>query len=228
MNDLHSDIKQNLENEIAEYKFFDELEDNIQNFKLKKIFSDDDNIYNFFEYVNDFKHRGLKTYFHSDSKEFRIAKNFGFNEFCLVELITEDSAQFVEILQNELKNLIKSIDEFDGDENYFVEQKNISQWSYAEELQSNLENFNLFINPKKYLEVTNGSFVIINYCDFEINSDLAIYYNIFSDNFGSEARINGVPTVIYDFDSEDLNELEDRLKNNLTNQLKNIRAEILN
>ena len=66
---------------------------------------------------------------------------------------------------------------------------------------------------------------IINYCDFAINSDLAIFYNIFSDNFGSEARINGAPTVIYDFDADDLKELEEKLSSNLSDQLKKIREE---
>ena len=108
-----------------------------------------------------------------------------------------------------------------------MEQKKIPSWDYTEKLINNLEGFELFISPIKYLEVTNGSFVIINYSDFTINSDLAIYYNIFSDNFGSEARINGAPTVIYDFDSDDLKELEEKLESNLAEQLKKIRREAI-
>ena len=107
----------------------------------------------------------------------------------------------------------------------FVEQKKIPSWAYIKKLLPKLEDFELFISPNKYLEVTNGSFVIINYCDFAINSDLAIYYNIFSDNFGSEARINGAPTVIYDFDADNLQELEDKLEHRLSDQLKKIRGE---
>ena len=181
-----SEVKQKLENEIAEQKFFNELEESIFDFNLIKIFQEDDNIYNLFGYVNESKHFGLKTCFHADTKEFRISKKFGLNEFCLTEFFTEDISKFIEILQSELKKLIDSIDKFDGDENFFVEQKQISKWKYSENLPECLENFQLFMNPKKYLEVTNGSFVIINYCDFKIDSDLAIYYNIFSDNFGSE------------------------------------------
>ena len=225
------EIKQRIENEIAEQDFFQNLKDDIADFRLNKLFRENnDNIYELFSYVNDVKHRGVKVYYHADTNEYRVSINFGLNEFCLTEFFTDKITLFVERFQLEMVNLVESINEFDGDQNTFVEQKKIPSWAYAKKLPLNLEGFELFINPSKYLEVTNGSFVIINYSDFAINSDLAIYYNIFSDNFGSEARINGAPTVIYDFDSDDLKELEDKLESNLAQQLKNIRkeAEMLN
>lgn len=201
-----------------------ELEEEILNFKLQRIFKKVGDVENYFSYDNEEKHRGLQTYFHIDTKEYRIKKYFGLNEFCLTELITENEDKFTELLKLHLHDMIESIDEFAGDENYFVEQKKISTWKYAENLKNELEGFELYFNPKKYLQVTNGSFVIVNYCDFKINSDLAIFYNIFSDNFGSEARINGSPTVIYDFDSDTLNELEEKIEMNLIPQLKRIRS----
>ena len=219
------EIKQKIESEIGEQSFFKELKTNIHNFTLKKILSEDDSIYAIFSYVNEVTHRGFKAYWHTETNEYKVMINFGLNEFCLTEFFTEKAAIFVERLQPELENILKSIDEFNGDQNVFVEQKKIPAWTYAQKLPVNLEGFELFLNPSKYLEVTNGSFVIINYCDFAINSDLAIFYNIFSDNFGSEARINGAPTVIYDFDADDLKELEEKLSSNLSDQLKKIREE---
>ena len=220
------DIKQKIENDVNRLEYFSNLQDIIHNFKLNKIFREVDNTYEIFSYYNDIKHRRIKTYFHADTGEYRLLVSFGLNEFCLTEFITEDINKFCSKLQAELKDVIKSIDEFDGADNVFVEQKKIPSWEYGKKLPDEVEGFKLFISPSKYLEVTNGSFVIINYCDFSINSDLAIYYNIFSDNFGSEARINGAPTVIYDFDSDDLKELEEKLNNNLAIQLKNIRDSI--
>lgn len=219
------DLKQRLETEIGEHSFFNDLKNEIYNFKLNKSFSEDGNNFEIFSYANESTHRGLRVYYHVDTNEYRVLVKFGLNEFCLTEYFTDKTNIFVEKFQPELKNILKSIDEFDGAKNVFVEQKKIPSWKYAESLPSEAEGFELYFNPKKYLEVTNGSFVIINYCDFSINSDLAIFYNIFSDNFGSEARINGAPTVIYDFDSEDLKELEEKLEQNLSNQLKKIREE---
>ena len=219
------EVKQRIENEIGEQSFFKDLKADLYNFNLKKDFIEDESKYPIFNYVNEVTHRGLKAYWHDETNEYKVMINFGLNAFCLTEFFTEKAAVFVERLQPELENILKSIDEFNGAQNVFVEQKKIPTWTYAQKIQTKLECFELFLIPSKYLEVTNGSFVIINYCDFAINSDLAIFYNIFSDNFGSEARINGAPTVIYDFDADTLKELEERLNLNLSDQLKKIREE---
>ena len=219
------ELKQQVEDEISKQSFFDDLKDEVYNFKLNRLFKEDGNIYEMFNYFNEETHRGFRVYWHADTNEYRVLIKFGLNEFCLTEFFTEKATIFVDKLQPELENVLKTINDFDGAQNVFVEQKKIPTWSYSQKLQTNLEGFELYLNPSKYLEVTNGSFVIINYCDFTINSDLAIYYNIFSDNFGSEARINGAPTVIYDFDSDDLKELEYRLEHNLLDQLRKIRKE---
>ena len=219
-------MKQRIESEIGEQSFFDNLKSDIYNFTLKKLFNEDGNIYAMFSYLNETTHRGLKAYWHAETNEYKVMVNFGLNEFCLTEFFTEKATVFVERLQPELEDILKSIDEFNGAQNVFVEQKGIPTWTYTQKLPTNLEGFELFLSPSKYLEVTNGSFVIINYCDFAINSDLAIFYNIFSDNFGSEARINGAPTVIYDFDTDTLKELEEKLNSNLLGQLKKIREEV--
>ena len=90
-------------------------------------------------------------------------------------------------------------------------------------MPATLEGFELFISPAAPVEVTNGSFILINYADFTINSDFVLYYNIYSDEFSGENRINGSPRVTYAFDAKTLEELEDKLKNNLANELKSIR-----
>ena len=223
-----SEIKRKIEDDVNSQGFFEDLKDDIYNFKLNRIFNDDGNVYEIFSYINESTHRGLSACWNADTNEYRILVKFGLNEFCLTEFFTDKAAIFVDRLQPELEGILKSINDFEGAQNTFVEQKKIPTWTYANKLQNNLEGFELYLSPTKYLEVTNGSFVIINYSDFTINSDLAIYYNIFSDNFGSEARINGAPTVIYDFDAEDLKELETKLNSNLSDQLKKIRKEANN
>ena len=223
---MTKEIRERIENDIKSLTFFNELKDNICDFQLNKLFREVENTFEIFSYTNEIKHRSIKIYFHADTNEYRVLKSFGLNEFCLTEFFTDNLNIFTNKLQTELEDIVKNISEFDGDQNVFVEQKQIPNWQYGEQLPKSIEKFNLFINPSKYLEVTNGSFVIINYSDFSINSDLAVYYNIFSDNFGSEARINGAPTVIYDFDSDNLKELEEKLDQNLVNQLQNIKKEV--
>ena len=143
------EIKQRIESEISEQGFFEDLKTNLHNFTLKKIFSEEDSIYAIFSYVNEATHRGFKVYWHAETNEYKVMVNFGLNEFCLTEFFAEKISVFVERLQPELENILKSIDEFDGAQNVFVEQKKIPTWNYAQNLQTNLEGFELFLSPTK-------------------------------------------------------------------------------
>ena len=109
--------------------------------------------------------------------------------------------------------------------NDFLREKKIDTWTYGKNLPATLEGFELFIKPTAPVEVTNGSFIIINYADFAINSDFILYYNIYSDEFSGETRINGAPHVSYAFDAKTLKELETKLKENLAAELITISGE---
>ena len=174
-------------------------------------------------YNNESQHKVIKTYYHEETKEYRVLFQIGMNEFCPAEFIIEDANKFHAKVEAKRDKLIDWIQNFNGSENIFVKQKGISDWQYAKDLPKELEGFELYIDPQKSLEITNGSFVIINYVDFTINSDLVIYYNMFSDDFGSEMRIKGTSVVTYDFDTKTLAELEEKLKLNLSNELKSVR-----
>ena len=219
--------KQIIKSEITGIDFFKNLKSNIYDFKLNKIFDEVDGNYEIFSYVNDNLHCNVKAYFHYETEEYRLQIKFGLNEFCLTDFLIESASKFAKMLQSDLENLIKSISHPEGIKNEFVEQKKIPSWQYGSKLLDNVEGFELFLSPRRYLEITNGSFVIINYCDFSINSDLAIYYNVFSDDFGSEARINGAPKVVEEFNAADLKELELKLEQHLAKQLQIIRTESL-
>lgn len=174
-------------------------------------------------YNDDQQHKVIKTYYHEETGEYRVLVQIGMNEFCPTEFIIEDIDKFHARVEAKREYLVDWIKDFNGSENIFVKQKGISDWKYAKDLPKELEGFELYINPEKSLEITNGSFVIINYVDFKINSDLVIYYNMFSDDFGSEMRIKGNSVVTYDFDAESLEKLEEKLKLKLNDQLKFVR-----
>ena len=178
-------------------------------------------------YNDDEQHKIIKTYYHEETGECRVLVQIGMNEFCPTEFIIEDIDKFHAKIEAKREYLIEWINNFNGSENIFVKQKGISDWKYAKELPKELEGFELYIDPEKSLEITNGSFVIINYVDFAINSDLVIYYNMFSNDFGSEMRIKGNSIVTYDFDAENLEELEDKLRYKLNDQLKFVRKSAL-
>ena len=138
----------------------------------------------------------------------------------MTDFFTEDFAHFKELLDAELVGAVKALSNLRGGKvNRFLREKKIDTWAYGNELPATLEGFELFIKPSAPVEVTNGAFVVINYADFAINSDFVIYYNIYTDNFSSEVRIDGAPHVIYSFDAKTLDELETKLRKNLAGEL---------
>lgn len=209
--------------QAAELHFAENLPNEIDGFALKKIFAADEDKFIFFAYANDEIHCALTTYFHEETTEFKVRQRIGLTEFCLTNFFTEDFAHFKELLDAQLDTVLKNLHKIQsGKLHRFLREKKIDKWSFGSELPTTFENFELFIKPAAPVEVTNGSFIIINYADFNLNSDFVIYFNIYTDEFSGEARINGAPHITYAFDAKTLPDLEDKLKRNLTDELREI------
>ena len=98
--------------------------------------------------------------------------------------------------------------------------KNFKSWQYGNKLPNKINDFELFIKPAMPFEITNGSFVIIDYCNFETKSDFVVYYNLYRDDYGAEFRTNGVTNVLSEFDTDDLKVLQSQLELNLNKYLQ--------
>ena len=202
--------------------FFEKLPGEICDFNLKKIFAESDDKFIYFAFENEKKHRSATAYFHEETSEFKLRVKIGLSEFCLTDFFTEDFDRFGEMISAQLEGVLKNISE-NKNSNPIIQEKNFPAWEYGKNLPKNIEGFELFISPQQPIPFTNGSHILINYSDFEISSDLSIYYNIYSDNFSGETRIKNVPNVIYSFDSANIKELENKLSENLASELSAIR-----
>lgn len=216
-------MKEETKNKIAALTF-DDLPDELNGFALKKIFAEDEDKFIFFSYADDETHCAVTIYFHEETMEFKVRQKIGLTEFCLTKFFTEDFSHFKELINAELDGVIKNLRDFRSKSlNNFLREKKFDTWNFGQELPARLEGFELFISPSTPVEVTNGSFIVVNYVDFAANSDFVLYYNIYSDEFSGESRINGAPHVTYAFDAKTLNELEVKLKKNLVDELRSIR-----
>ena len=221
---MNEETKNKIAAQVEEIHFAENLPAEIEGFKLKKIFAPVEDKFIFFTYAADEIHCSLTTYFHEETTEFKVCQRIGLTEFCLTNFFTEDFKTFQTLLDAELDGVIKNLRGCrDKKLNNFLREKKIDTWTYGKDLPATLEGFELFINPAAPVEVTNGSFIVINYADFAINSDFVLYYNIYTDEFSGESRINGAPHVSYSFDAKTLKELEDKLKKNLTTELQAIK-----
>ena len=104
-----------------------------------------------------------------------------------------------------------------------VSDKKITEWALGRELPEKLEGFSLFIRPAQPVKINNGSYIVVDYVDFSLESSFTLYYNIYRDEFFAEARIWNIPDVNYDFDSNELPELEEKLHQRLLPRLQEIR-----
>ena len=148
-------------------------------------------------------------------------------EFCLTNFFASDIEQFGKILDAELVSALKNLDTpLDADSDIFIAEQNFSTWEYGNNLPKNLEGFELFIEPKNPVRITNGSYIIINYSDFDKNYELNIIYNVYSDTFSGESQIGGVNHPLYIFDAKNLKQLEKILLQNLSKELQNIKQEV--
>ena len=224
---MKNELKEKLAAEFEAADFFNKLPTEIENFTLKKICDDADDKFIYFTFDNPAAHKSLTAYFHEETKEYKVRVKIGLTEFCLTNFFTEDFNHFIKILDAELADAIKNLDTpLDVDADILIAEKNFSAWNYGNDLPKNLEGFELFASPKNPIKITNGSYIIINYSDFENERELCIIYNVYTDNFSGESQIGGVNHPLYIFDAKDLKQLEKILSKNLSLTLRNIKQEV--
>ena len=218
------DTQKKIAAQIDELHFAEDLPAELEGFALKKIFAAHEDKFIFFTCADDEIHCAVKAYFHEETAEFKVSQRIGLTEFCLTKFFTEDFAHFKELIDAELADVLKNLRGLRGGKsNRFLRELKLDEWAYGQSLPATLEGFELFISPAAPVEVTNGSFIVINYADFASNSDFVIYRNIYTDEFSGERRINGASQVVYAFDAKTRDELEDNLKAHLIDELHTIR-----
>ena len=221
---MKEETKNKIAAQVATINFGENLPAALDGFALKKIFAPHEDKFIFFTYADEEIHCALTTYFHEETAEFKVRQKIGLTEFCLTNFFTQNFKTFQKLLDAELADVLKNLRGFRNKKlNSFLREKKIDTWAYGQNLPATLEGFELFIKPAAPVEVTNGSFIVINYADFAINSDFVLYYNIYTDEFSGESRIKNSPHVSYAFDAKTLDALEDKLKENLTDELREIR-----
>lgn len=205
-----------------------ELPETIEGFTLKRLMREDGDKFYIYSYESPALHRSIEVYYHEETKEYKLLVIIGLTEFCAIEYISESLAQLEHILRQKFALLIGDLSRFHREHiNSIVTDKKIMEWNYIPQLPKQLEGFELFISPAEPVKVINGSYVVIDYCDFEIESNFIIYYNMFRDEFFGEARIRRIPEVTYAYDSSELDQLAAKLDEKLQNTLKDIRQRAL-
>ena len=214
--------------ETADWKYMKELPETIRDFRLQRLQTNYDDIYDLYTYTNESLHRSVTVYYHAETNEYKLRFRIGSFEFCHEECIAATLEDFEILLRKRFDNVLLDITSFDKTKiDSMLKRTNILEWDFSSVLPDNLDGFELFIRPSNPLRITNGSYIILDYEFFSCQSNFAVYYNIFRDEFFSDARIAGVPDVNYEFDSQTLEDLQNKLSVYLDSRLQTIRDSAL-
>ena len=207
----------------SDWEYMKNLPDRIRDFQLQRLLMQDEDTYNLYSYVNDSSHRSATVYYHAETEEYKLRLQIGSFEFCIEECISSSLENFEQMLRKRFDDILYGMINFDYNKiEFMLKNTDLFKWDYSSLLPNHIGEFELFIFPSQPLHITNGSYVIIDYECFGLQSNFAIYYNIFRDEFFSDARIAGTPDINYEFDSQTLDELQEKLANHLENQLRAI------
>jgi len=216
---MNSDLKQKIENETHNWQYAEELAEDKYGFKLNKIFAEFGNKYDLFEYSNA-NHCRIKAYYDEDTREYKVRVKIGCNEYCKPYFFAGELAQFESLLKGYFD---EELSKFNSRCKNSLVAKDLGEWKYAQELPEELEGFKLFIKPTEAVEYTNGSYIILDYSDFATESSLSILHNIYKNDYGNEVVIRGESYISDDFGASSVEELEELLKEKLTEKLREIR-----
>ncbi|MGI6093138.1 MAG: hypothetical protein ACOYD5_09200 [Negativicutes bacterium] len=207
--------------ELAAWTFIDELKHELYGFILEKQFEETDNKYLIFRYHNEENKRNFSVLYDGATKEFIARVIIGLTEFCDIRFIVSSRDVLEKVLKEKLESTLKDLAYFNiNNIDCIVREKKIIEWPFAQQLPDKIGKFTLFIAPNEPVKVINGSYILVDYCDFVSESNLIIYYNIFRDEFFGEVKVKRTPRMIADFDSKTLDELEGKLKEKLVQTLE--------
>lgn len=210
--------------EIADWQYLKELPETWHGFTLDRTMAIGKDSLDIYCYASRELHKSAIIYFHEETREYKVRLKIGLIEFCRIEFITATLEVFEQLLQSQFEQVLMDMADFNPKSlSSIVLDKKITAWEAGANLPETLSGFTLFITPAQPVKINNGSYIIIDYVDFSLESSFTVYYNIYRDEFFAEARIWNIPDVSYDFDSNELSELEEKLHQHIMPRLKNIR-----
>ena len=158
--------------EVSAWAYLNQLSPVEKNFRLKMLMREEGDTFQIYSYENEDLKRSVMIYYHEETKEYKLMITIGLTQFCAIEYISADLAQLEKILRERFDNLLGDISSFNEDHmSIIIKEKKIMQWDYIDKLPQEICGFRLFINPREPVKVINGSYIIIDYCDFAAQSN---------------------------------------------------------
>ena len=222
-----SSIKDEVRAQIEEWEGWSILPKTLEGFTLTVNKEIIDGFYRLFTYEDASIHRKFFIIYNASLGEYHVQEEIGLNLFCQIDYITSDLAELKRMFEEGMVTSLKKLRQFPQDElGTIFAEKGIADWDYIPKLPKSILGFDLFIHPHSSIRIINGSFLILDYTDFVSESNFALYYNIYRDEFFGELRVLKMPKLITEFDTSEIGELSQKMEEHFVPMLKAVRKEI--
>ena len=196
-------------------------------FTLDSAANEESLLYRIFSYRNDACSRSATIVYDKVTFEFMLRVRVGLVEFCDVRFIHPDRERFEAVLKNSLFSLLDLLQCCIPERmETLFRNKKLHEWDYESFLPQQLHGFTRVLCPQNCVQVTNGSYLILDYSDYACVSSLRFFFNVFRDDFFAELLLKGVPEATKLFDAKSLSDLEARLRKSLDGCLLDLRTRI--
>lgn len=210
-----------IQEETRNWDFIDQLPEQVGQFTKKRVGTIDGQILTICRYEAPALRASLDITYSSETFDYILVHTMGMNSYRDIRFIYKEKDIFAQKVQNYLPGILDCMEHPTRvNLGEMVEEKGILTWDYGNHLPEKIGPFELYIRPANAIEHINGSIILIDYSNFVRKDQLIIMYNRLRDEFFGEVKINSVFHASMDFDSRNLQELEQRLEEHLESTLK--------
>lgn len=215
--------------QVEKWELIAKLPKEFVGFTLKIELQEKDTQYCMFTYYNEEWHKSLSVLYDTATKEYFARMIIGLTEYFDANFIVGNLEALESLLTSRLKKSLESLAVFNREElDSILIDKEILEWPYGKTLPKKVAGFELFIKPDEPVKIINGSYIIIDYSNFENESNFVVYYNIFRDEFFGEVRLRRTPQMSAAFDARTLDELEENINVHLQGVLESMESQLSN
>ena len=206
--------------QVKDWSFINDLPEEFQGFTKRIKIEKQGQVLFICSYVNEALKARLDIIYTSETFDYILCRTMGLNEYRDIRFIYKQR----DIFEREVGVHIKSVlAEMSSPEHrkhvYIVDEKGIPNWEYGNNLPAKIGSFELYIKPCEVIRHINGSFIFVDYSDFERKDQLVIMYNVLRDEIFAELKVAGVFRTLRTFDCRSLKELEEKLEKHLKETL---------
>lgn len=194
-----------IEAQLPDWDFLQNLPAQVGNFTLQPGTGIQGQILNMAAYVDAVHHCRLDLTYTSETFDYVPVKTIGLHVFRDERIFCRDREHFAAMVQQQLPRLLDSVDRTKAHKlPWSAQGLGFDQWEYWRSLPQELEGYQLFITPDNPVAYINGSYIFLDYTDFNTGNQLYFAYNSFRNEIFAEKKQGCLPLTTNEFDVKDL------------------------